>query len=96
MEYEDISRYQCRLDELLSAVNIPAALLSCNGECYDPCEHRNLVNLYYDKIISCIATASENVIPRSKIYGNEHNVTGWTDCLWKTRHSSASFSGLVP
>ena len=76
---EDISRYQCRLDELLSAVNIPAALLSCSGECYDPCEHRSLVNLYYDKIISCIATATENVIPCSKIYENEHNVTGWTD-----------------
>ena len=76
---EDISRYQCRLDELLSAVNIPADLLSCNGECSDLCEHRSLVDMYYDKIISCIVSATENVIPHRKICGNEHNVTGWAD-----------------
>ena len=76
---EDISRYQCRLDELLSAVNIPVDLISCNGECCDLCEHRTLVNMYYDEIISCIITATENVIPRSKICGNEHNVPGWAD-----------------
>ena len=60
---DDISKYQCRLNELLSAVNIPADLLSC-GECCELCEHRSLVNVYYDKIISCIVTATENVIPR--------------------------------
>ena len=43
---DDILRYQRKLDELLSTINIPPDLLSCNGVCHNSCVHRNLVSLY--------------------------------------------------
>jgi len=43
------------------------------------CEHHNLFDVYYNKIIGCISCATENVIPPHSVHNNQHNIPGWTE-----------------
>ena len=70
--------YKDDLNNYLTNIDIPKDLLSCNGAC-SMSEHHNLLDVYYNKIISCISCATENVIPLQSVHNNQHNVPGWTE-----------------
>ena len=41
--------------------------------------HHNLLDVYYNNIISCISCATEAVKPPHLVHNNQHNVPSWTE-----------------
>ena len=72
--------YKDSLNNYLTNIDIPKELLSCSGAC-NMSDHHNLLDMYYNNIISCISCATEAVIPPHLVHNNQHNVPGWTECV---------------
>ena len=78
---EVIYHYNALTDVLLSDVHIPTASIICNdGDCSSH-THREVLNMFYSNIISCINMASEYVLSaKRKLHNNlTKSRPGWTE-----------------
>ena len=75
-------RYETELNELLSHVDIPVSLLASDVNVLNNQAVQMLDN-YYQNVITCVKTAIQTNIPHS-VKGDNHNVhavAGWNDIV---------------
>ena len=80
---DTIEYYKDSLNNYLTNIDIPKDLLSCTGAC-NMSDHHNLLDMYYNNIISCISCATEAVIPPHLVHNNQHNVPAGLNMLLKS------------
>lgn len=78
-DQQQLMHYSNDVDYVLSQVEIPNCLVRCNECACTDTVHRDEIDNYYDKVISCICTAVNNCIPIKHCKTSDFIVPGWTE-----------------
>ena len=77
LEPNDRHAYVSAVEDNLGQVDVPYGLLECGiCSCVD---HRNAIDAYYEKIITCLRRASEKTISKKLNNSRRRAVPGWND-----------------